>query len=172
MGGSVGVKIVFVMVNERMDDVPKFRRWRKTRAKVCVNCLGVAAEYDGVLDAASNDGLGKKYKVPKGRCRVTGAIGKGVIEYIAVRGKHARGGVVECGDFGEQLESFDGVERSRWRSMEVFIALQPQRMYCSPEFGGEFLKEAGCLVFVVWFFGEGQVLMLEGDPVGGEVAIE
>ena len=32
------------------------------RAKVCVNCLGVAAEYDGVLDAASNDGLGKNMK--------------------------------------------------------------------------------------------------------------
>jgi len=72
VGGSVGVKIVFVTVNKRMDDVPKFRRGRKTRAKVCVNHLGVAAEYDGVLDAASNDGLGKKYEVPKGRCRVMG----------------------------------------------------------------------------------------------------
>ena len=27
-------------------------------------------------------------------------------------------------------------------------------------------------MFIVWFFGESQVLMLERDPVGGEVAVE
>ena len=54
----------------------------------------------------------------------------------------------------------------------MFIALQPQRMYCSPEFGGKFLEEARSLVFVVGFVGKSQVLMLEGDPVGGVVAIE
>jgi hypothetical protein len=47
------------MVNERMDDVPKLQRRGETRAKVCVNRLGVAAEYDGVLDAASDDRLGE-----------------------------------------------------------------------------------------------------------------
>ena len=73
-----------------MDDVPKFRRRRKTRAKVCVDRLSVAAEDDSVFDAASDDGLGKKYEVPKRRGRVAIAVCEGIIEDVAVRGEHAR----------------------------------------------------------------------------------
>ena len=173
MGCSIGIKIVFILVNKWVDDVPKFRRGRKTGVKVSVNLLGVATEYDRIFDAASDDGLGKEDEVLKRRCRVACAVREGVIKDTAIRREHTRDRVVKGGDFREKLKLFDGVECIRGGSMEMVVAVQPERVYGSPKFRGKLLKEAGGLVlFVVWLVGESQVLVLERDPVGCEVAVE
>ena len=58
-GYSVGIKIIFIMINKWVDDVPKLSWRRKTGAEVSINSLGFAAKCIGIFDTTSSNGFGK-----------------------------------------------------------------------------------------------------------------
>lgn len=132
----------------------------------------MSADDGSFVDAAFDDGGGEVEKIAERHSGMLLAFRQWVIEDCAVGCKHRRREIVERRDLGYEIRTLDGMEWCiRW-SVEMFVPVEPKRMYESPEFGEKFFEEVGGLVFATWLLDEVKVAMLLCLPVLGEVAVE